>query len=62
MGGIMKTPKAPVIPPPAPMPTPDDQATTTARRRAQAAAQTRTGRQSTILTDFGQPSGATFGG
>lgn len=58
---LFSTPKPQPIPAPAPMPTPDDQATNVAKRRAQAAAQTRTGRQSTILTDYGQASGK-FGG
>lgn len=54
MTGLFKTPKAPVVPPPAPMPTPDDEASRMAKRKAMAAAQSRSGRQSTILTDFGQ--------
>ncbi len=62
MGGLFSSPKAPAIPAPAPMPTPDDQATTAAKRKAQVAAQTRTGRSSTILTDYGNSTGGKFGG
>lgn len=54
MGGIFSTPKTPVVPPPAPMPTPDDELAAKAKKKAIVAATTRSGRQSTILTEFGQ--------
>lgn len=57
MGGLFSAPKAPVVPPPAPMPTPDDEASLAAKRKAQKAAASRSGRQSTILTDFGSATG-----
>lgn len=60
MSGLFSTPKAPVVPPPAPMPTPDDVAVNAAKKRAAMAASTRTGRASTILTDSN--SGTKFGG
>ena len=59
MGGMFSAPKAPIVPPPAPMPTPDDNAVMAAKKKAQAAASTRTGRASTILTDSN--SGTKFG-
>jgi hypothetical protein len=62
MGGILSTPKAPVIPPPAVMPTPDDAAVMAAKKKANVAARTRTGRQSTILTDYGVAGGNKLGG
>jgi hypothetical protein len=43
------------------MPTPDDQAVQAAKKKSMAAAQTRTGRSSTIMTDYGTPKGK-FGG
>jgi hypothetical protein len=43
----------PVVTPPAVMPTPDDEAVKAAKKRKQAAAMQSTGRQSTILTDYG---------
>jgi hypothetical protein len=43
------------------MPTPDDNAALAAKKKAMAAAQTRTGRSSTILTDYGTSQGK-FGG
>jgi len=61
MGSLFSSPKTPVIPPPAPMPTPDDNAALAAKKKAMAAAQTRTGRSSTILTDYGTSQGK-FGG
>lgn len=54
MGGLFKAPKAPVVPPPAPMPVPNDEAVVAAKKKTVSAARTRGGRQSTILTDFGQ--------
>lgn len=62
MGGLFSAPKPAPIPAPAPMPTPDDQASQAAKRKSMAAAQTRTGRSSTILTDYGNSSGGKFGG
>lgn len=59
---IFSTPKAPVIPPPAVMPVPDDEAAMRAKKKAIAAASTRTGRSSTILTDYGTPKSDKFGG
>lgn len=53
MTDLFKTPKAPPIQAPAAMPTPDDANVSAARRRAEVATRTRTGRQSTILTDYG---------
>ena len=43
----------PTIAPPAVMPTPDDEAVRAAKKRKQAAAMATSGRQSTILTDYG---------
>lgn len=54
MGELVKTPKAPVLPPPAPMPekaAPDVEA---AKKRAAQAAASRKGRGSTIMTDYGE--------
>lgn len=62
MGDILSTPKAPVIPPPAPMPTPDSEEMAKAKKKQQAAAMSRTGRQSTIMTNFGQQTGEKLGG
>lgn len=62
MSGLFSTPKAPVIPPPAPMPTPDDAAILAAKKKTVAAARLRTGRSSTILTDYGTPKSDRFGG
>jgi hypothetical protein len=62
MSGILSTPKAPVIPPPAPMPTPDSAEMAKAKKKQQAAAMSRTGRQSTIMTNFGQTGGDKLGG
>ena len=57
MSSLFSTPKAPVIPPPAVMPTPDTEGVNAAKKKAQLAAATRTGRQSTILTDYGDKLG-----
>lgn len=55
MGSLFSSPKAPVVTPPAPMPTPDDAATQVAKKKAMSAAQSRAGsRSSTILSDYGQ--------
>ena len=62
MSGILSTPKPPVIPPPAPMPVPDDEAAMAAKKRALKAASTRTGRSSTILTDYGTAKSEKLGG
>jgi hypothetical protein len=63
MGSIFSAPKAPPPPPPpAPMPVPDDVASDKAKKKQIAAASTRTGRSSTILTDYGTPAGSKFGG
>lgn len=62
MGSILSAPKAPVIPPPAPMPTPDSEEMAKAKKKQQAAAMSRTGRQSTIMTNFGQQTGEKLGG
>lgn len=62
MTSLFSTPKAPPIPPPAVMPTPDDAAVMAAKKKAKTAAQTRTGRQSTILTDYGVAGGSKLGG
>lgn len=43
----------PVVTPPTVMPTPDDTAVREAKKRKQAAAMQSSGRQSTILTDYG---------
>lgn len=51
MGGLLGKPKTPTLPPPTPMPVPDDEQSRAAKRRADAAAQTRGGRSSTILSD-----------
>ena len=52
----MHSPKQekPVVTPPAVMPTPDDAAVAAAKKRKLAAAMQTSGRQSTILTDYGQ--------
>lgn len=57
MTSLFSTSKAPVIPPPAVMPTPDDAGVNAAKKKVMAAAATRTGRQSTILTDYGDKLG-----
>lgn len=62
MGNIFSTPKPPQIPPPAVMPTPDDNAVMQAKKKAVVAARSRTGRSSTILTDYGTPSSDKLGG
>lgn len=48
---LLSTPKAPTIPPPATMPTPNSTEEALAKKKVLMAAATRTGRQSTILTD-----------
>lgn len=53
MTTLFKTPKAPTLAAPTPMPTPDTPEVDNARRRQVAAAQQRTGRMSTILSDMG---------
>lgn len=55
MGGLIAPkPKAPPPPPPpAPMPVQDDAAVQAAKRKQQQASAVRSGRQSTILTDYG---------
>lgn len=51
---VAPKPKAPPAPPPpAPMPAQDDAAIQAAKKKQQQAASIRSGRQSTILTDFG---------
>jgi len=62
MGGLFSAPKAPVIPPPSVMPVPDDAASLRAKKKSLAAASTRTGRSSTILTDYGTPKSDKLGG
>jgi hypothetical protein len=59
---LFSTPKAPVIPPPAVMPTPDSAGVNVAKKKALMAAATRTGRSSTILTDYGSASTDKLGG
>ena len=59
---LVNTPKAPPIPPPAVMPTPDDANVMVAKKKAMQAAAQRTGRASTILTDYGTPKSEKFGG
>jgi hypothetical protein len=62
MGGLISKPKAPPPPPPpTPMPDTNDAAAIAAKRKAQAAAQTRSGRQSTIMTDYGSAMGGSGG-
>ena len=62
MGSLFSTPKPPTIPPPAVMPTPDDEASKMAKKKNLMAAATRTGRSSTILTDYGTPKSEKLGG
>jgi len=50
MSGLFSSPKVAPPPPPVVMPTPDDQASVMAKRRQMGAAQVRSGRQSTIMT------------
>lgn len=57
MSGLFSTPKTPVIPPPAVMPSPDSAGVSAAKKKALMAAATQTGKQSTILTDYGQKLG-----
>lgn len=54
MGGAKPAPVTPIPPPPepAPMPVKDDDAAKRARKRTVAKAQGRSGRASTVLTDF----------
>lgn len=52
MGSLFKGPPKPVVTPPAVMPTPDDEAVKAAKKRKTAASMQRSGRQSTILTDY----------
>jgi hypothetical protein len=54
MGSLFapKTPK-PVVTPPTVMPTPDDTQVKAAKKRQRAASLQSSGRQSTILTDYG---------
>ena len=54
-------PKPPAITAPAPMPVSDDKAILAAKKKAQMAASTRTGRSSTILTDYGSAQDNKFG-
>ena len=55
MGGILSTkpPATPPIPPPAPMPDVDDEKVRRAGVKAKQRSAARSGRSSTILTDFG---------
>lgn len=63
MVGILSTPKAPPpSPPPAVMPTQDDAAVMAAKKKQMQASAQRTGRSSTILTDYGTPKTDKFGG
>ena len=58
MVGILSTPKAPPPPPlPPPTPMPDAEANKALLKRKAAANATRTGRSSTILTDYGASMG-----
>lgn len=59
MTSLFSTPKAPPIPPPTPMPVPDSKVIAANKKKAAISAQTRSGRQSTILSDS---SGSKFGG
>jgi hypothetical protein len=52
MPGLMSTPKPAPITPPAVMPTPDDAAVQAAKKAQLAAMAQRTGRQSTMLSDY----------
>lgn len=53
MGSLFGSPKPPAIKPPAPAPTIDDEAIKRAKRKQLLSATQRSGRQSTILTDYG---------
>lgn len=53
MAKLFSTPKAPDIPPPAPMPEKTAPEVDAARKKALKAAAARAGRESTILTDYG---------
>lgn len=61
MGGLFSTPKSPPIPPPATMPDPLAEKQAGLRKAAQMQSQ-KSGRASTILTDFGAPVGSKLGG
>lgn len=58
MTSLFSTPKQPQIKPPAPIPQTDDQAVRDAKRKQLASQQSRSGRQSTILSQ----DGTTLGG
>lgn len=62
MSGLFSTPKAPPVQPPAPMPVPDTVITSKNKKAATLAAQQRTGRSSTIMTDYGVAGKDKFGG
>lgn len=65
MGGILSAPKPappPPLPPPTPLPDIGDAKTQAAKKKTLAAAASRTGRASTILTDYGTAGGDKFGG
>ncbi len=53
MGSLFSKPAKPVMTPPAVMPTPDDEQVRAAKKRQLQASQQKSGRQSTILTDYG---------
>lgn len=61
-GPLVSSPKAPVVPEPTPIPDVEDAQVAKARRKVQTAAQSRTGRQSTILTDYGVAKSEKLGG
>lgn len=63
MGGLFSGPPAPApIPAPAPMPAPNDAAIAAAKRQQEAAILARSGRQSTILSDYGNSGASGTGG
>lgn len=63
MAGIFSTPKQPSIPKPTAIPDENDAAILAAKKKARAASAAASGRQSTILTDYGvaKPSKETLG-
>ena len=63
MASIFSAPKPPPPPPPpAPMPTTDDAAVAAAKKKQIQMASAKSGRASTILTDFGAAKTDKFGG
>lgn len=62
MTGLFGGGTKPSVTPPAVMPTADDEAVRAAKKRKQAAAMATSGRQSTILSDYGNTGSDKLGG